>query len=118
MKVDPEYMGHEFDEAYIYKFNNEASETDDFTAFSTIIEMAVLDYDKMVFAMNKLNDGRPHAHIYKFLPGIENKQLVGLDIPMMKQDYHSFNLSQFYEFCRKSPIDGSSNEYAYPFIKL
>ena len=52
---DPNYMGHEFDESYIYKFPEETQEDaqEDFGPFAGVIEMAVVDYDKFNFALMK-----------------------------------------------------------------
>jgi hypothetical protein len=36
----------------------------------------------------------------------------------MTQDYDEFDIDLFYDFCRKNPMDGSAQDYIYPFINL
>lgn len=54
LNVDHEYMRHQFDESYVYTFPDESNMQDDFGAFTPIIEMAVVDYDRMVFSLKQL----------------------------------------------------------------
>jgi hypothetical protein len=36
----------------------------------------------------------------------------------MTQDYDKFNIDLFYKFCRENPIDGTPQDFMYPFINL
>lgn len=57
---DPNYMGHEFDEKYIYQFtdaNSQETAEDDFGAFAGVIEMACNDYDEFNYAVMCLKAG-------------------------------------------------------------
>ena len=36
----------------------------------------------------------------------------------LSQDYNKFNIELFYQFCRENPIDGSPQDFMYPFINL
>ena len=57
---DPNYFGHEFDEKYIYKFpslEEQSEQEGDFGAFAGVIEMAVVDYDKFNFSLQKFSEG-------------------------------------------------------------
>ena len=116
---DPNYFGHEFDEKYIYKFpslEEQSEQEGDFGAFAGVIEMAVVDYDKFNFSLQKFSEGTSMEQLRKFMPELSKKDLAG--VSPISSDFNSFNIESFYNFCRKSPIDGEDQQCAYPFVAL
>lgn len=114
---DPNYMGHEFDETYVYQFPDTAQEVEeDFAPFAGVIEMACNDYDKFNFAVKMVQAGQSQQNIGKFSPELRNKNLMG--VSPLSEDYDSFNIEAFYSFCRKHPVGGEDQAWAYPFVTL
>jgi len=112
-------MGHEFDESYIYKFpslEQQNTHEDDFGPFSGVIEMAVLDFDKFNFAMQKYAEGTEMEKLRAFMPELSKKDLRG--VAPISDDFDKFDIETFYKFCRNSPIDGEDQQWAYPFVAL
>lgn len=54
--------------------------------------------------------------VQKFMP--ELKQAKNTDVKAMYQNYDKFDLWAFYKFCRKNPIDGSTQTYMRAFLDL
>ena len=81
-----------------------------------MIEMAVVDYDKFNFSLQKFSEGTPMEQLRKFMPELSQKDLAG--VSAICSNYNSFNIESFYNFCRKSPIDGEDQQWAYPFVAL
>jgi hypothetical protein len=98
---DPNYMGHEFDESYIYEFPENKQIVDDFGPFAGVIEMATSDYDKFNFAVKMFQKGESIERLSKFVPELRGKSLDG--VAALSDDFDSFNIKAFYDFCRTNP---------------
>ena len=98
--VDHNYMGHEFDEKYVYQFpdaNAELNVHDDFGAFAVVIEMACNDYDEFNFAVMSHKQGGSQESIRKFIPGLAKYSLEG--VSPLSDDFDKFDIQAFYNFC-------------------
>jgi len=118
LNVDHEYMRNQFDERYVFQFDDESDKQDDFGAFTPVIEMAVCDYDRMVFSLKQLKNGHSHEALTKFNSDLKLKNLVGLKTPLLEQEYDTFDIEQFWSFCKTCPITGDAQDGSYPFVNL
>ena len=131
--MEEDYWGQEYDESLIYKFDErDKDKRDDFVPFSDVIQMAVQDYDTMVYLCKMVNDGAQVSHISLIAPEFKNvtpprvlnrltTSNCGLPFEspkIMSQDYDEFNLGLFYDFCKVNPLDKSPQDYIYPFVNL
>lgn len=113
--IGEDYWGKEWDEQYIYDFKKEdPNKKDDFVPFSDVIIMALEDFDNIVYLSKMARKGARISDISLIAPEFKNV----LPPQLMIQDYNTFNLELFYEFCKTNPLDGSSQDYMYPFINL
>ena len=112
--IGEDYWGKEWDETYIYKFDEESNKKDDFVPFADVIVMALEDFDNMVYLSKMGRQGARISDISLIAPEFKNV----LPPQLMIQDYDTFNLELFYEFCKTNPLDGSAQDYMYPFINL
>ena len=71
--IGQDYWGKEWDEQYVYKFDQEdKNKKDDFVAFSDVIVMALEDFDNMIFLSKMANEGASLAHISLIVPEFKN----------------------------------------------
>jgi hypothetical protein len=58
--LDPDYWNMQWDETYVYDFKKEDSvafKTDDFVPFSDVIQMALEDFDNLVYLSQMAREG-------------------------------------------------------------
>lgn len=76
--------------------------------------MALEDFDNIVYLSQMAREGT----------SVEDISLISREFKNIKkdeymtQDYDQFNLDLFYKFCRENPIDGTPQDFMYPFINL
>ena len=97
--IEPDYFDNEFGES---KKIQEPSA--DFWAFSSVIEMALVDYDKFNFVQKKFEEGVSLKDLRNFMPELASRDLSGVSPQTMEYDY--LDVEAFFNFCRKSPFDG------------
>jgi len=113
--IGKDYWGKQWDETIVHKFDQEdPNKKDDFVPFSDVIQMALEDFDNMVYLSKMARLGTSVEHISLIAPEFKNL----MPPQFMTQDYDKFNIDLFYEFCRVNPLDGSKQDFMYPFINL
>jgi hypothetical protein len=70
------------------------------------VELAVQDFDRVVFGISMLHKGEEMKYAVKFLPELVTAK--NLDLPKRWTYYDQFNIDAFFEFCKKNPIDGTN----------
>ena len=107
-----------WDEKKIYKFvAPDPNEKDDIGPLTGMIELAISDYDQMIFA-SELITGEDGARCIQVNLKDNSKNKVVKDDYVCLTDYDQFNLELFYEYCRRNPQNGEDNGSLYPFITL
>jgi hypothetical protein len=97
--IDPDYFENQFGES-----KKITIDSGNFWAFSSVIEMALVDYDKFNFVQKKFDDGVSLNDLRKFMPELVSRDLEGVEPLTMK--YDNLDVEAFFNFCRKSPFDG------------
>jgi len=116
--LDPDYWNMQWDETYVYDFSkDDADKKDDFVPFSDTIQMALEDFDNIVYLSQMAREGTSVDEICLLAGEFKNITNDG-SMPFMTQDYDKFNIDLFYKFCRENPIDGTPQDFMYPFINL
>lgn len=58
--LDPDYWNMQWDETYVYKFGqDDPDKKDDFVPFSDTIQMALEDFDNIVYLSKMAREGTP-----------------------------------------------------------
>ena len=109
--IEPDYFDYEFGESKKIQ-----EQSGDFWAFTSVIEMALVDYDKFNFVQKKYEQGVPLKDLRKFMPELASRDLEG--VSPLASEYDYLDVEAFFNFCRKSPFDGQDRQSAYPFVAL
>lgn len=130
--IGEDYWGKEWDESHIYKFEEDPNKKDDFVPFADVIQMALADFDRMVFCCQMIKEGFNIKHIRMGVPEFKKVSLVQILSSLVTendgsaiippkitfQDYNQFDVQLFYDFCRKNPFTDQSQDWMYPFVNL
>ena len=108
--MQEDYMCGHFDESCVFSF----AEGMDLEIIQRAVELAVEDYDRIVFGMSRLHKGDDLTTVQKFLPELK----VAIEPSPMWQNYDKFDLDAFYKFCKENPIDHSTQPYMQSFLDL
>ena len=71
--IEPDYFDNEFGES-----EKKKEQSFDFWAFSSVIEMALVDYDKFNFVQKKFEEGVSQKVLRKFMPELASRDLEGV----------------------------------------
>ena len=92
-----------------------------FDICSISIDIALEEYDKCIFASQMVELGASREQVYQWRHWkLERDNEVTTQLPAMKkhQDYDSFNIDNFYTFCRVNPLNDNFIDYRYSFCDL
>lgn len=107
-----------WDEKKVYTFEDpDPNEKDDIGPLTGMIEVAITDYDKMIFASQLITTKDGDRCVKVNLKDNSKNKEVKEDYVCLT-DYDQFNLELFYEYCRRNPENGQDNGSLYPFITL
>jgi hypothetical protein len=70
--IGADYWGKEWDETIVHKFVEDPNKKDDFVPFKDVIQMALEDFDNLVFLNKMIRSGFCIDHIRLIAPEFKN----------------------------------------------